>query len=175
MADKTINYGLTKPTLEDFYDVNVQNENMDIIDQELKKKYDPDNKPSPDDLGAAPIGHHHDAMYYTQPQIDEKISKLSVSGHAHDDRYYTETEVDNLLKDKAPTSHGNHVPATGTPDSATFLRNDNTWQKVTPANIGAATSSHSHTKSQITDFPSTETWTFTLEDGSTVTKAVYVG
>lgn len=60
---------------------------------------------------------------------------------------------------KAPTSHGNHVPATQTADNATFLRNDNTWQKVTPAGIGLKT----------------ETWTFTLEDGSTVTKAVYVG
>ena len=38
MADKTENYGLTKPTLEEFYDVNVQNENMDIIDEELKKR-----------------------------------------------------------------------------------------------------------------------------------------
>ena len=34
---------------------------------------------------------------------------------------------------------------------------------------------HTHTKSQITDFPTTETWTFTLEDDSTVTKAVYIG
>ena len=59
----------------------------------------------------------------------------------------------------APTSHGNHVPATQTADNSTFLRNDNTWQKVTPAGIGLKT----------------ETWTFTLEDGSTVTKAVYVG
>lgn len=38
----------------------------------------------------------------------------------------------------AATSHGNHVPAPQTANSATFLRNDNTWQKVTPANIGAA-------------------------------------
>lgn len=37
----------------------------------------------------------------------------------------------------AATSHGNHVPAPQTANSATFLRNDNTWQKVTPANIGA--------------------------------------
>ena len=59
----------------------------------------------------------------------------------------------------APTSHGNHVPATQTANNATFLRNDNTWQKVTPAGIGLKT----------------EIWTFTLEDGSTVTKAVYVG
>ena len=34
---------------------------------------------------------------------------------------------------------------------------------------------HKHTKSEITDFPTTETWTFILEDGSIVTKAVYVG
>ena len=40
---------------------------------------------------------------------------------------------------------------------------------------GKAASTHSHTKSEITDFPTTEPWTFTLEDGSTVTKAVYVG
>ena len=37
----------------------------------------------------------------------------------------------------AATSHGNHVPAPQTANSATFLRNDNTWQKVTPADIGA--------------------------------------
>ena len=31
-----------------------------------------------------------------------------------------------------------------TENNAVFLRNDNTWQTVTPANIGAATSSHTH-------------------------------
>lgn len=41
-------------------------------------------------------------------------------------------------------SHGNHVPATETANNAKFLRNDNTWQTVTPANIGAATTSHTH-------------------------------
>lgn len=38
MADKTINYGLTKPKPEDFYDIDVQNENMDIIDAALMDK-----------------------------------------------------------------------------------------------------------------------------------------
>lgn len=37
MADKTINYGLTKPLGSEFYNVNVQNENMDIIDNKLKE------------------------------------------------------------------------------------------------------------------------------------------
>ena len=40
MANKTTNFGLTKPLAEEFYDVNVQNENMDIIDEELKKALD---------------------------------------------------------------------------------------------------------------------------------------
>ena len=38
MAEKTTNYGLTKPTQEEFYNVDVQNENMDIIDEELARK-----------------------------------------------------------------------------------------------------------------------------------------
>lgn len=36
MATKTKNYGLTKPDGADFYDVDVQNDNMDIIDKQMK-------------------------------------------------------------------------------------------------------------------------------------------
>lgn len=36
MANKTPNYGLTKPLPEEFYDINVHNANMDKIDTELK-------------------------------------------------------------------------------------------------------------------------------------------
>ena len=81
----------------------------------------------------------------------------SASGHTHDDRYYTETEVDTKLSEKANSSHGNHVPPTQTANNATFLRNDNTWQKVTPANIGAASSSHTHQVSNISDLTATAT------------------
>lgn len=49
------------------------------------------------------------------------------------------TEVQSAIGGRAPASHGNHVPATETANKARFLRNDNTWQTVTPANIGAAT------------------------------------
>lgn len=52
---------------------------------------------------------------------------------------------------KANASHGNHVPTTQTANNATFLRNDNTWQKVTPANIGAATASEVSSLSQKID------------------------
>ena len=54
------------------------------------------------------------------------------------------SNIQTQLDGKAPTSHGNHVPATETANNAKFLRNDNTWQTVTPANIGAASSTHDH-------------------------------
>ena len=36
MATKTTNYGLSKPEGSDFYDIGVQNDNMDIIDKQMK-------------------------------------------------------------------------------------------------------------------------------------------
>ena len=81
----------------------------------------------------------------------------SASSHTHDDKYYTETEIDTKLSGKANSSHGNHVPTTQTASNKVFLRNDNTWATITPANIGAAASSHNHTVSNITDLTATAT------------------
>ena len=50
MAEKTTNYNLTKPSADDFYDVGVQNGNMDIVDAELKKLND-EKAPSGHGLG----------------------------------------------------------------------------------------------------------------------------
>ena len=36
MATTTTNFGLTKPEGSDFYDIGVQNDNMDIIDKQMK-------------------------------------------------------------------------------------------------------------------------------------------
>jgi hypothetical protein len=81
----------------------------------------------------------------------------ATSSHSHDDKYYTETEVDTKLAEKADSSHGNHVPATQTASNKVFLRNDNTWATVTPDNIGAAASSHTHTVANISDLTATAT------------------
>lgn len=54
-------------------------------------------------------------------------------------------EDSTALSEKyAAKSHGYHIPTPQTANNAIFLRNDNTWQTVTPANIGAATSGHNH-------------------------------
>lgn len=39
----------------------------------------------------------------------------------------------------ATIEHGEHVPTVQAADNSVFLRNDNSWQPVTPENIGAAT------------------------------------
>ncbi|MDU6361765.1 MAG: pyocin knob domain-containing protein [Clostridiales bacterium] len=122
----TTNYGLKKPDGTDAVDIAIINQNMDTIDARMKSNA---------------------------------------------------TQIDDLKNNKANTSHGNHVPATQSANNKKFLRCDNTWQDVTPGNIGAApashthddryyteteintkldakaNTSHTHTKSQITDFP----------------------
>ena len=58
-----------------------------------------------------------------------------------------------------PTGDGNlHVPATGSNSNGRFLVAGNqpgsmAWKEVLPITIGAADRVHTHTKSQITDFP----------------------
>lgn len=68
---------------------------------------------------------------------------VSITVIVNDDSHnHVISNVDGLqsaLDGKAASSHGNHVPATETANNAKFLRNDNTWQTVTPANIGALT------------------------------------
>lgn len=55
---------------------------------------------------------------------------------------------------KAAASHGNHVPTPQTANNKIYLRNDNTWHTITPSDIGAAASSHSHSWDSITSKPS---------------------
>ena len=81
-------------------------------------------------------------IFITLADCRREIAKHNADPLAHDnlarkDDYYTKPEVDVKLNGKANTSHGNHVPATEQANNARFLRNDNTWQTITPNNIGA--------------------------------------
>jgi len=85
--------------------------------------------------------------------------------------------INTKVDGKADTNHLYHVPTPQVADNAVFLRNDNSWRTVTPANIGAATphshpyasDSHTHTASEISGlaaatsrsqlFVSSGTWT----------------
>ena len=79
----------------------------------------------------AASNHNHSGVY--QP-----AGSYAAASHNHSGTY-------------APVSHGNHVPATQTANNKIFLRCDNTWHTITPAEIGAqpagsyAAASHTHT------------------------------
>lgn len=103
--------------------------------------------------------------------IEDKPATFPPSAHNHDDRYYTEAEVDSLLSEKA---NADDIP-TNTSD----LTNDSGFITDSYHDSTKADAEHTHTVNEITDFPEIpsitfETWTFTLADGTTVTKNVAV-
>lgn len=63
-------------------------------------------------------------------------------------RFVSDTEK-STWNNKANASHGNHVPTTETANNARFLRNDNTWQAVTPGNIGAYTKGETYNRTEV--------------------------
>ena len=78
----------------------------------------------------AAANHNHSGVY--QP-----AGSYAAASHNHSGVY-------------APVSHGNHVPATQSANNKIFLRCDNTWHTITPAEIGAqpagsyAAANHTH-------------------------------
>jgi hypothetical protein len=96
------------------------------------------------EIGAAASSHNHDDRYYTESEINTKVSALQSEIDADvkveaDRAKAAENTLQANIDKKADKSHGNHVPTTQTASNSVFLRNDNTWQTVTPGNIGAYT------------------------------------
>lgn len=118
----------------------------------------------------SPKGHKHTKSEITDFPTSMPASDVYSWAKAASKPTYTASEVG-----AAAASHGNHVPATETANNARFLRNDNTWQAVTPANIGASSTGHKHTKSEITDFPTSMTPTAHNQAASTITAGTFAG
>ena len=107
MANKTTNYGLTKPLETDFYDVNVQNENMNIIDTELKKKYGSDNKPTPAEIGAPTVAEMNQAIAsIPTPDVSGQINTHNSSTSAHSDIRKIANDAASVANAALPKSGG---------------------------------------------------------------------
>lgn len=76
-----------------------------VVDATLtKENFAADAKAVGDALaGKANTEHNHDDRYYTEDEINVKLSKKSDDGHTHDERYYQQNEIDEKLKVKANT------------------------------------------------------------------------
>ena len=152
MANYTKNFNLEKPAQEDFYNVEVQNRNMDKIDEELNKRvsiddwekvYGEHNKPTMDDLdGTLPISKGGTGA--TSAAAARANIQAAKTVHKHN---ASDIDSGTLSSDRFPT-----IP-------------------ITKGGTGAADSSKARENLGIRG----EYFVFTLEDGSTVTKLVYVG
>ena len=115
MAEKTTNYNLTKPSSEDFYDVKVHNDNMDIIDSELKNINN--------NIGAA----------------DEKIEILE--GDTKDLSDKLNTSRSNLISHLAAPNPHNITPSTiGLGDVPNVPTNDQTPTYTEASTLATLTS-----------------------------------
>lgn len=129
---------------------------------------------------------NHDGTGINADTVDGKhASAFANASHTHDDRYYTESEVDSKLANKANANHthmksqitdfshthtASDLPNASTSakgvvqlsdsvsdTSTTLAATTNAVKKAYDLAASKANASHTHTKSQITDFSHTHT------------------
>lgn len=88
---KTTNYGLNKPAQTDFYDVDVQNENMDKIDEALTKKVDKvEGKGlSTNDYNATDKKKVDNLPDDTKTELGKKVDSQTFDNHKNDSNIHT--------------------------------------------------------------------------------------
>lgn len=181
MSTTTNNYSLVKPELSDVADITAMNQNWDTIDNELKKKYDPeadgalpiskggtgaaDASQARAKLGVAPKSYilhgtidGHTAVTLTSFNWDELLAAANNPDVC---------VLMRLIDEDGAVCDFTMAVCDADEELATFYcYKDSTTIGVTVFNDGSI---------DCRDVAGFERWTFTLEDGSTVTKAVYVG
>lgn len=130
MSSKTTNYNLTKPDKLDYYDIQTQNDNMDLIDAALKDL---------NDTKATKV-----VVNSIKDSVTALESNKANTNHTHDERYYTETEVNDKLATKAEKTHKHtkadisdfptSMPANG--GNADTVDGTHAWQMQTLSNAG---------------------------------------
>ena len=112
--------------------------------------------------GKAAASHNHDDRYYTEAEIDAKLSGIATSGHTH--AIADVTGLQTALNGKAATSHTHTIAQVtnlqATLDGKAASSHSHAMADITgldAALTGKASTSHSHTWGSITSKPSTLT------------------
>ncbi len=138
MAINTSNYNLKKPSPEDFYNIEDQNGNMDIIDAELNKLNE--NKAS--------VEHNHNGEYETPEGAQSKADAAKSSANQYTDQKFTTVNsgLSSHLSDyvRQPgygvtSGSANIYTLTLTPAPSAYTDGMGIVVKINSANTGAAT------------------------------------
>lgn len=124
------------------------------LEEQLAKKYSPDNKPSKSDVGLGNV-----------PNVSTNDQTPT----------YTQETVINRLSSGEKLSVALGKIATAIAYLIDHLANKNNPHGVTAAQVGASPTGHKHSKSEITDFPSSMTPTAHNQAASTITAGTFAG
>ena len=113
-------------------------------------------------------------IFITLADCRREIQRHNVDPLAHGDfarkkDYYTKPEVDSKLNTKANRDHGLHVPSIEQANNTRFLRNDNTWQTITPYNIGSYHKNETYNKNEVNNITDQKMNTRVSKSGDTMT------
>ena len=113
-------------------------------------------------------------IFITLADCRREIQRHNVDPLAHGDfarkkDYYTKPEIDSKLNTKANRDHGLHVPSIEQANNTRFLRNDNTWQTITPYNIGSYHKNETYNKNEIETIAEQKASTKVSKSGDTMT------
>lgn len=130
-------------TLKDLIDSlsnRLANNDLALVTEAVKGLMSPEDKKKLDGIA-------NNANNYSHPNsgvIAGTYKQVAVNAQGHVTKGSNPTTLAGYgITDAASKKHGNHVPTLESANNSRFLRNDNTWQTVTPANIGAPTTSGS--------------------------------
>lgn len=139
MGTYTSNYNLIKPAPEDFYNIADQNENMDVIDAQLKSLKDADD---------AFANHNHDGRYETPDGSQAKADAAQAAAKGYTDQKVgsVETVVNAHLSDyvRQPgygvaAGSANTYTLTLSPAPTSYIDGMGIVIKINVANTGAST------------------------------------
>lgn len=99
MATNTSNYNLIKPSQEDFYNIEDQNTNMDIIDAQLKSEEE------------VLANHNHDGRYETPEVVQTEVAAAEAAAKAYTDQKVAGVggELSSHLSETASETAKGHV------------------------------------------------------------------
>lgn len=133
MPNVTENYGLKKPLADEFYDINVQNENMDVIDSKLKElaSFTPD-------VSGEINAHNTSDSAHSDIRTAVSEAKQSASQALIDAKSYTDAKILAIPTPDVSGQIGTHNTDSSAHADIRKIANDHIANKNNPHGVTAA-------------------------------------